>query len=227
MASAAAAGLNAIRIDAVDGQACPPADWRGLDRRAFALWHGRRPLPGEYGCYRSHLAALETFLADGGEWALIAEDDAEFEPDIALRTMALVKRLPQAEIIRLLSKRSIGFFVWARSEHGDGIGRAAFGPQGGLTVYAVSRAGAAKLLAAMNRCFLPFDVAMERGWAHGAKIVSTSANLARLGAHSGESQIAGRPQYRHTKLPAVLRLPALAFRIVEFVRRLEYAIRFR
>lgn len=226
-ANAEAAGLAIARIEAVDGNAFAPPDWEGFDRRAFTLWHGRRPLPGEYGCYRSHLAALETFLADGGDWALIAEDDAEFHHDIVPRTEALIARLPQAEIIRLFSFRHAGFFVWARTAFGDGIGRAAFGPQGSSLCYAVSRPAAAKLLASLQPCFLPLDVAMERGWANGVKTFSARGNLAALSIQAHSSQIGGRFHYGVTKLPAVLRLPALAFRTLEFIRRLEYAIRFR
>lgn len=226
-AGAADAGLEIARIDAVDGNACPVSEWKGFDRGAFARWHGRRPLAGEYGCYRSHVAALEAFLADGGEWALIGEDDIEFEPDFASRADALTRCVSGADLINLHSFRRAGFFTYAETGFGDAVGRAAFGPQGSSACYAVSRSGAKKILLGLQRCFLPLDVAMERGWALGTENFSVKANLATLGKVAKHSQIGSTGAYGRTKPAAYRRLQAFGFRAAEFYRRLEYALQFR
>ena len=57
--SAADIGVDVTRVPGTDGAAIPVAEWRDVDHDRFRRSHGRIILPGEYGCYRSHLAALQ------------------------------------------------------------------------------------------------------------------------------------------------------------------------
>src|ERR1700712_3774336 len=65
------------RVDGVDGLKVPREQWIDVDERRFLNRHGRRILPGEYGCYRSHLLALERFLSSDHDVAIIMEDDIQ------------------------------------------------------------------------------------------------------------------------------------------------------
>ena len=69
-----------IRISAVEGKqlTIPVKDY---DPFKFFLNIGREALPGEIGCYLSHLKVLQEFLESGKEFALICEDDARPIPE--------------------------------------------------------------------------------------------------------------------------------------------------
>ncbi len=60
-------GFQLHRIDAVNGHTATQRI--GIDDARFDAINGREMLPGEYGCYRSHLKALESFLSDGSPTA--------------------------------------------------------------------------------------------------------------------------------------------------------------
>lgn len=62
--------ISFIRISAVDA--------RNLDKKTYNISnkYDRNLVPGEIGCYLSHIRALEKFLNSENEFALIIEDDA-------------------------------------------------------------------------------------------------------------------------------------------------------
>ena len=134
-------------------------------------------LPGEYGCYFSHLKALETFVADGAPFALILEDDVVFDEKSASRISALLEAMPDFETVRIVNHRSSLLIELGQTSRGDRVGRTLHGPQGSAAAYLVSRHGAKKLLASLKTMSLPWDVALERFWDHGASTFSTKTNL--------------------------------------------------
>ena len=77
----AALGLTYTRIAAVDGR----AEWERLvadvDLAAFRCNVGREVMPGEIGCYASHLAVWQALLDSPHEVALVLEDDVVFHDD--------------------------------------------------------------------------------------------------------------------------------------------------
>lgn len=77
-----------LRVPGVDGTKVPPQERIDCDAQAFQRNNGRTILPGEYGCYRSHLAALSTFLETGESVAVIVEDDIVLFTDLLLRAEA-------------------------------------------------------------------------------------------------------------------------------------------
>ena len=77
------------RVEAVDGRTAGEARL-GADLAAFLALQGRDMLPGEYGCYRSHLKALEAFMDSDVPHGLILEDDILFMPGSAARIEAVL-----------------------------------------------------------------------------------------------------------------------------------------
>ena len=69
------------RQTAVDGHACLPPPW----------FHAGK---GAWGCYRSHLRAIEDAIQDGVESLLLLEDDAEFIPGFATAAPEFMRRVP-------------------------------------------------------------------------------------------------------------------------------------
>lgn len=222
LSDAAELTCTIVRVPAVDGSQVPIEDWVDYDEQSFERNNGRTILPGEYGCYRSHLKAISTFLESGDAVGIIIEDDIRPSPDLADRAQASFDALPKAEVVKLCNHRVVWFRKYATTALGDEIGRAAHGPQGSAACYAVTRAGAEKLVHGLRRMEYPWDVALERGWASRTEIFTTLTNVARL--ERDTSTIAGRAAYRKTKFPWWRRLATYSHRIKETARRIHYAL---
>lgn len=219
-------GLDLHRLPAVDGR-----DFAGdfpsgsLDQQAFRERHGRKVLAGEFGCYLSHLAALARIAGGDADLAIIAEDDVLFAPNLEERVRAIFAAGPQIELLKLVNHRTSAFLRHGRSSLGDEFGRCLHGPQGSAACYVVSRAGAAKLLAALETMWLPYDIAFERGWSTGVATFTTHRPLVRFQPEQAATTIATRIEYRNSKLPKLGQFKVLAFRAGDYVRRVAYAMR--
>ncbi|AGB72285.1 glycosyl transferase family 25 [Rhizobium tropici CIAT 899] len=217
-------GFRFERIHGVDGALVPRDEWIDVDHDRFQRRHGRTILPGEYGCYRSHLLALQQFLAGGGEMAVVIEDDVALDIDFLARTVAAKNAAPNADLIKLVNHRWNGFRAMGRSSKGDIVGRCLFGPQGSTACYLVTRKGAEKIVKSLAIMSLPWDVAVERGWDMNISIVSTRANIAGFSRLQRTTMIGWRRDYRAAKAPAWRRIPAHIFRTVDFFRRIAYVL---
>ena len=217
-------GFTFERIDGVDGSLIAREQWVDVDHARFQRRHGRTILPGEYGCYQSHLMALRRFLESGGEMALIIEDDVALDGDFLARAVAIKEAAPTADLIKLVNHRWNGFRVTASSRNGDVIGRCLFGPQGSTACYFVTRKGAEKIVKSLAVMSLPWDVAIERGWDMQASIFTTRTNIVGFSRLQRSTMIGWRRDYRAAKSPAWRRVPAHVFRTVDFFRRIAYIL---
>ena len=84
--------LDVVRVPGLDGSLVQAGDRIDCDDPAFRRKNGRTMLPGEYGCYRSHLQALRTFVDSGEPIGIIAEDDVELTRDLPARVAAAFGR---------------------------------------------------------------------------------------------------------------------------------------
>jgi len=218
---ATALELPLVRVSGVDGTQVRPESREGCDTRAFERNSGRALLAGEYGCYRSHLKALNAFIEAGEHDAVIVEDDIELSADILARARAAIDAVPCADLIKLFNHRVVGFRRVATSKLGDEIGRAAHGPQGSSACYVITRTGAERLADRLRIMEYPVDVALERGWASGAQIYTTRRNVAVPSRE--ESTIATRAIYRSVKFPWWKRLGTYTTRLTEALCRIAYA----
>lgn len=202
LASAEAAGLTLHRIAAIDGRALAKADWTEIDLPTARRLSGRDILPGEYACYRSHIQALETFLANGSAHGLIVEDDVLFGENTMRRIEAIIAAVPDFDVIKLTNHRMSFFMRAVGTTQGDEIGRALHGPQGSAAAYLVTREGAQGLLSALAVMKMPWDVALERFWDTGLKVYSVRQNVLGFAASSKVSGIAGPSgSYKFARLP--------------------------
>ncbi len=217
-------GFQFERIDGVDGALVPREQWVDVDHDRFQRRHGRTILPGEYGCYRSHLMALRQFLAGGDEVAVIIEDDVALDADFLSRALAAKEAAPTADLIKLVNHRWGGFRTTTRSRMGDIVGRCLFGPQGSTACYLVTRGGAEKIVKSLTIMSLPWDVAVERGWDMRVSIFSTRTNIAGFSRLQRKTMIGWRRDYRAAKSSAWRRIPAHLFRTWDFFRRIAYVL---
>lgn len=74
-------GLDYERFSAFDARGTDPKSYPEYNHRDAVLYYGRGLNGGEIGCYFSHLKALKYFLESDAKFALIVEDDVEFDPD--------------------------------------------------------------------------------------------------------------------------------------------------
>ena len=224
--SASGAGIELERLAAVDGRAMPAGAPRpGLDERKFSRSHGRKVLPGEYGCYRSHLAALGRVIERGYDVAIIAEDDILFDAGTEKRVRSIMTANSRIELLKLVNHRTSAFVGCGRSSLGDEFGRCMHGPQGSAACYAVTNQGARKLLAALQTMWLPYDTAFERGWSTGVATYTTLLPLVRFQSEPTRTTIATRNEYRKSKLPKLGQFSVLVFRAGDYLRRAAYALR--
>lgn len=224
-AAAHAAHFALHRVEAIDGRLMAPQDRQGVDVAAFNRNGGRDMLPGEYGCYRSHLRALEQFLADGAPCGLILEDDVVFRPDSAARIEAILAAAPDFGVIKLVNHRTRLLIGLSQTQEGDTVGRAIHGPQGSAAAYLVSRAGARRLLEAIAIMALPWDVALERSWSHGATVLTTKQNVLDFSDHRQKSNIS-IGGYRRTKYPWYRRLGTASARTRDYLARTADTLRY-
>lgn len=218
-----APGMMLHRVEAVDGRLPEHAQREHADLPLFTKRCGRTMLPGEYGCYRSHIRALEAFLASGAMLALITEDDIAFAPDTEVRLRAIVKAHPSLEILKVMNHRNTTFLTLGTTSEGDEVGVTWHGPQGSSAGYLVSREAARKLLERASVMSLPIDVALERSWDHGAVVLATRSNVLEFSPHSRRSAISGSG-YRSTKFPWYRRIPTAIFRTIDHIQRTTFAI---
>lgn len=216
--------LDVVRISGVDGSQIQPHDKADIDKRQFLLRNGRNYLPGEHGCYRSHVKALTEFLDSSNDAAIIMEDDVELQADLIERAEAVLAAVPKAELVKLLNHRSKGFMQKATTKFGDAIGRCIHGPQGSAACYLVTRSGASKLLRTMTIMVYPFDVALERGWSTEVNTFTVKNNLIELGPNSHETAIATKRDYRRQKFKGIRRSVTHLLRAADYARRVQYSL---
>jgi glycosyl transferase, family 25 len=221
-ASAAdAAGLRWERIAAIDGRKTVEADWREFDVKKFGRVNGRLPMPGEYGCYASHVKALRRFLDMGVGSCVVFEDDAR--PEVRTRTVLdeLARTMTgRAVLIRLVVHRNVGFEPLMVLPSGDRIGQSWFGPNGSAAAYFVTREAAAQLLTHAVPGRMPFDVFLERPFQHGVPSLILEHRAVPV-PNTGSSDIyATAISGKHEKWSAHKRFGALSFRGIQLIRRL-------
>jgi len=223
-ASVPGSGLAIQRIGAIDGSQIVPERRSDLNLAKFRRWHGRNVLDGEYGCYRSHIIALSTVVQQNLPIAIIAEDDIVFTRNLGMRVGSLMHAQPGIDVLKLVNHRVSGFISHGRSALGDEFGRCVHGPQGSAACYAVTRKGAADLLSALSVMWLPYDIALERGYSTGVSTYTTREPLVVLEGHRSPTTIATRDQYRAAKLPKIMQITTACFRGWDYLRRTRYAM---
>lgn len=220
-------GLDVVRVAAIDGNGVEEEQRVGFHPRSFYFHNGRKILAGEYGCYRSHLLALECFIASGEAMAIVMEDDVDLNEGLIPRAVAAVDAVSGSgsagSVIKLANHRKVGFRALASTVNGDVIGRCLHGPQGSAACYIVTRQAALTLLQTMSTVLLPYDVALERGWSTGVATYSMKDNLVDFSPHRRDTTIGKRAHYRAVKRHFLLRMTTHWFRTHDQVRRWIYA----
>lgn len=92
--------LSFRRIAAVDGKQVSFTE-REINASEYERCHGKYVTPTEVACYISHYHALQAFLEGDKEYALILEDDMEFNDDFPLVLEALLQCPEEWDMVKL------------------------------------------------------------------------------------------------------------------------------
>lgn len=222
-ADMAAAGIEVIRIPGVDGKAIPEAERSLLDTPRFLRRHGKRPAAGEYGCYLSHLRAIEAIAAGPAEAGVVFEDDVRPRPEMTAVLADLASR-DDWDVVRFAHHRRPSRRRLRALVEGRAMSAAYHGPTGSAAAYIVRRSAASRLAEALKPMSLPFDVALERGWDTKVRTFDIWDDLVTFSPRSKTSQIEVGGRYGARKLKPWRRLPTLLFRTGELIRRIAYVL---
>jgi glycosyl transferase family 25 len=167
-------GLAPTFVEAVDGRKLSEAQIAALVDEPGRLKRAPQPLTkGEVGCYLSHLAVLETMVAQDIPQALVMEDDllaGEALPAV-LEAIA-AKDLPPYEMIKLgiSEPQTKPFTAIMPLAAGAELVRHHNVVNSNLA-YVITSAGAERFLGYGRPIRYPVDVAMNRSWRHGLDIL--------------------------------------------------------
>lgn len=215
------------RVSGVDGNLVEPEDRSDFDEQLFKQQNGRLVIPGEYGCYMSHIHALQTIAAAPDSHAIVVEDDIQLTAEGLAQVTAIVNSELVFDVIKLVNFRVRLFRQYAEIDGHIRIGRAALGPMGSAAAYLVRRDVAEKLTKSLLPMSLPFDVALERHWATQVNFYTTRTNLFKFGKTQSDSTIVGKEGYGKFKMPGLQRFGAALFRLSDIFSRFQAVLSLR
>lgn len=157
-------GLSWQRLSAVDGRGLDLDGMPEISVQDFERLHGKALKPAEAGCYLSHLAAIDAFLASDRPFALIAEDDVVFADDLCEVLAALLENADHWDMVKLSGMHS-GLPLPVLPLIGDYRLSVPLAQHTGSGLYLVNRHAARRLSEGLLPMRLPYDHAFDRAWA--------------------------------------------------------------
>jgi glycosyl transferase family 25 len=162
-------GLPFERLPAVDARRFTPEQAALLDASAYRYKHGKEPVPGELGCYLSHVQAMRQFLASDADFGLIFEDDALVHGSLPAVLHGLMRqpgRWDMAKLSAVHSGTPVRLCEVAPGHHlAVMLTRCT-----GASAYLVNRRAAQAYTKRMLPMQLPFDIVYDLGWQFGLKV---------------------------------------------------------
>ncbi|MFM8575177.1 MAG: glycosyltransferase family 25 protein [Limnohabitans sp.] len=152
------------RLPAVDGNKLSMDDSSLIDVDSFRRKHGKMPLPGELGCYLSHVQAMRSFLDTDKDFVLIMEDDLRIGPDLPAVVDALLAQASQWDMVMLSGIHSASKLP-LRTLTGKYRLAVSLIRYAGASCYLVNRHAATVYVDGLLPMSLPYDHEYDRAWA--------------------------------------------------------------
>ena len=214
-------GLPFQRIAAVDGKLATPAQQALLDENAYQQKHGKTSVPGELGCYLSHVAAIREFLESGSPFAVILEDDAILENGIVSVIQRLSSMTGQWDMVKLSGVHS-GTPMQVQHIHEHYRLSVMFSKCTCSSAYMINRRAAQAYSDGLLPMTLPYDHEFDKGWSYGIKVRAVTPFVVTHNTDALTTIAATHVQSR--KLRGWQRWPTYLYRLKTEVQRIAYAI---
>lgn len=210
------------RIAAVDGKQASPAQQALLDEEAYQRLHGKSSLPGELGCYLSHVNAIHAFLATDKKYAVVLEDDAILQSEFASLINSLVDHAEDWDMVKLSGVHS-GTPVSVLPLFGNHDLCVMFSKCTCSSAYILNRKAANAYAKGLLPMVLPYDHEFDKGWKYDIKVRALRPFPVTHNESAATTIVA--PVAVRRKLPGLQRLPAHMYRLKTEFARLRYALR--
>lgn len=220
-------GLAYARLPALDARQMLPEQRALLDDRAFHRLHGMTPLLGELGCYLSHVAVLQQFLASSARFALVLEDDVRLHDSLPAVLRGLARLAERWDMVKLSAVHSGTPVPVAEVSPGHRLA-VMLSRCTAASAYVVNRRAAEAYLrpgTGLLPMRLPYDHVFDQGWRFGLKVRLVTPTpcghdetvASTIGATSASNV--------NRKFPWPQRLPTYRYRLGNELRRVAYGLR--
>ncbi len=214
-------GLPFERISAIDGKQRWEELSGSVDIDAFERNVGRHVMPGEIGCYHSHLLAWRHLLASPQDVMLVLEDDVVFDSTFNSVVTAALAQKHNWDLLKLNKIRA------KQPVHRLRFGAhrlcAYLGPFTGMGAYLISRGAVLRLLPKMLPITRPIDHLLDRVWELPVRHYGLEPFPSWV-QDEGESTITGSRYAEVKKFRLIQRLPYYAGKFNTLIRRFVYVV---
>lgn len=220
-----ALGLPYTRWPAVDARALTPAQKAALDEPAFHRKHGMTPVPGELGCYLSHVEVMRAFLASEAQFAMVLEDDVLLQPSLPAVLQGLMQHPTRWDVVKLSAVHRGTPQPYLELAPGHQLA-VMLSRCTGSSAYLMNRHAAQAYLREPGGLLpmqLPYDHVFDQGWRFGLKFRLVTPTPCGHDEHIASTITA--PAGVSRKFPWTRRLPTYAYRLGNELRRLAYGLR--
>ena len=217
-----ALGLHYTRFPAIYGKDHVSDLSKRADAAAYARNMGSPILPGKMGCYASHVAVWETFLASDCQVALILEDDVVFHDDFIESLDVALAGAAHWDTVRFNCIRAK--LPVSQGKIGPYTLNAYVGPFTGNAAYLLKRDVAERILPNLWPQTRAFDHELNRFFVHDFR----QFGLEPFSSHvddGNESSITGTGFALVNKFPWYKRLPHYRLKAANYFRRAYWLAR--
>lgn len=217
-----ALGLPFTRFPAIYGKDHADKLAKRADTAAYARNMGNPILPGKMGCYASHVAVWEAFIASDHKLALILEDDVVFHDDFLATLDLALENAALWDTLRFNCIRAK--MPVAQATRGAYTFNAYIGPFTGNATYLLHKATAQKILPNLWPQTRAFDHELNRFFRHDFR----QLGLEPFSSHvddGGDSSITGTNFALVEKPHWTKRLPHYRLKAANYFRRFAYLVR--
>jgi glycosyl transferase family 25 len=217
--------LPYTRLAAVDARNLSAAQQAALDEPAFHRKHGMTPVPGELGCYLSHVAVMRAFLASPADFALVLEDDVLLQSSLPAVLQGLMQHPTRWDVVKLSAVHRGTPQPYLEVAPGHQLA-VMLSRCTGSSAYLMNRRAAQAYLREPGGLLpmqLPYDHVFDQGWRFGLQFRLVTPTPCGHDEHIASTIVA--PAGVSRKFPWWRRLPTYAYRLGNELRRLAYGLR--
>lgn len=217
--------LPFTRLAAVDARALTAEQRAALDEPAYRRKHGMSPVPGELGCYLSHVAVMRAFLAGDAEYALVLEDDVLLKDSLPDVLQGLMRYPTRWDVVKLSAVHRGTPMPYLEVAPGYQLA-VMLSRCTGSSAYLMNRRAAQAYLREPGGLLpmqLPYDHVFDQGWRFGLKYRLVTPTP--CGHDETIASTIGTSAGTTRKFPWTQRGSTYAYRLGNELRRLAYGLR--